>query len=82
MGLLMKLLTVPVSGPLAGLMFIGEKLAEAADKEAFDPDAIKRQLVALEKQLDAGLISEEVFEEAELVLLQQLRATMLERSGT
>ncbi len=82
MGLLTTLLTLPVSGPLAGLMFIGEKLAEAADKEAFDPDAIKRQLVALEKQLDAGVITEEAFEEAELILLNQLRETMLARAGS
>ncbi|MBB4200730.1 hypothetical protein CCR94_19255 [Rhodoblastus sphagnicola] len=82
MGLLKTLLTLPVSGPLAGLMFIGEKLADAADKEAFDPDAIKRQIVALEDKLNAGAITEEEYEADELVLLLRLRESVAKRDGS
>jgi hypothetical protein len=73
MGLLSSLLALPVSGPLAGLRFIAEKIHEAAIKEAFDPEAIKRELVALEKRLDAGEIDEQTFEREEMALLDRLR---------
>jgi hypothetical protein len=73
MGFLSTLLTLPVSGPLAGLSFIADKLHEAALKEEFDPDAIKRRLIALEASLEAGQIDEETYEAQELALLQRLR---------
>lgn len=73
MGLLSSLLTLPVSGPLAGLRFIAEKLHEAAIKEAFDPEAIKRELFALEARFEAGEIDEPTFESEEMALLERLR---------
>jgi hypothetical protein len=73
MGLLSTLLGVPVTGPINGTGWVLRKLYETAHEEFYDPASIKRQLVALETQLDAGEITEEQFEEIELALLHRLR---------
>lgn len=74
MGLVSKLLTLPVSAPLKGSLWIGQKIHEAADQELHDPAALRSALSHLEKQLLAGEISEEEYDEAELVLLARLQA--------
>jgi len=73
MGPLGSLLTVPVTGPLRGLLWLAEQLRDQAERELFDPDRIRQQLTELELQLDLGRISEEEYEAAETALLEQLR---------
>lgn len=73
MGLLTSLLTLPVAGPMKGSLWIAKKIHEAADQELNDPAAIRRELAALESALLAGEISEDAYDEAELVLLTRLR---------
>jgi hypothetical protein len=73
MGPLGSLLTVPVTGPLRGLLWLAEQLRDQAERELFDPDRIRQQLTELELQLDLGQISEEEYEAAETALLEQLR---------
>jgi hypothetical protein len=73
MGPLGSLLTVPVTGPLRGLLWLAEQLRDQAERELFDPDRIRQQLTELELQLDLGRISEEEYEAAEAALLEQLR---------
>lgn len=72
MGLL-SLLTLPVSGPMKAAWWIAEQVHEQALAAQNDPAEIKRQLLALEGRFEAGEISEEAFEEAELALLTRLR---------
>ena len=72
MGLLTALITLPVSGPISGTLWLARKLGEAAEAERDNPAAIKRALTELENQLDEGLIDEETFEEAEEILLDRL----------
>ncbi|MCW2319047.1 hypothetical protein M2322_004616 [Rhodoblastus acidophilus] len=81
MGLLSTLLTLPVSGPLAGARFVAEKLTEMAEAELHDPEAIKAQLVALEGKLNAGEISEDEFEAQEHEWLLRLKDAMKRRDG-
>lgn len=73
MGLLTTLLTLPVTAPLNTALWIGKKIHEHALETINDPSEIKRQILALEERLDAGEISEEEYEEAELALLTRLR---------
>ena len=79
MGLLTSLLTLPVAGPIKGALWVMRQVHEAAEAEFYDPGAIKRALVALERQLDAGEIDEETFEQAEALLLDRLDAAVQRR---
>ena len=72
MGLLTTLLTLPVAGPIGGALWLARKVGEAAEQELTDPAAIKRALADLERQLDAGEIDIDAFEEAEEILLDRL----------
>ena len=64
MGLLSTLLTLPVSGPVKGALWTVGKVVEAAEAEFYDPAAIRRELAALERRLEAGEIDEDAFEAA------------------
>jgi hypothetical protein len=77
LGRLVSLLALPVSGPMRGAGWVAGQLADAAEKEAFDPARVEAALFALERRLDAGEITEEQFEAAEaeqLALLAVIRA--------
>ena len=73
MGFLTKLLTLPVMGPIQGVVWIAEKVAEQADKELYDEDKVRGQLMELELHLDLGEIGEEEYLAAEDVLLARLK---------
>jgi hypothetical protein len=73
MGLLLKLLTLPVTGPIEGVVWIAEKVAEQVDRELYDEDAIRGQLMELELRFDLGEISEEDYLKAEEILLDRLK---------
>lgn len=73
MGLLIKLLTLPVTGPIQGVIWIAEKVAEQAEKELYDEDAVRGWLMELELRYGLGEISEEEYLEAEEALLERLR---------
>jgi hypothetical protein len=71
--MLFKLLTLPVKGPLDGLMWIGEKLQDAAFAQIYDTEAIRKELAAHEARLERGEMTEEAFEEIEAVLIARLK---------
>ena len=73
MGLL-KLLALPVEGPIRGIMWIAEKVAEGADNELNDGVGLREQLTQLELLYDMGEISEEEHMEAEEALFRRLKA--------
>ncbi len=73
MGFLIDLLTLPVMGPIKGVVWIAEKVAEQADRELYDEEAVRGQLMELELRYDLGEISEEEYLEAEEALLERLR---------
>lgn len=73
MGLLFKLLTLPVLGPIEGVAWIAKKVAEHADKELFDAEKVRGRLMELELLYDAGEINEAEYQAAEEVLLGRLR---------
>jgi hypothetical protein len=73
MGFLIDLLTLPMMGPLKGVIWIAEKVAEQADREMYDGDKVQGQLIELELRYDLGEISEEEYMAAEEALLERLR---------
>ena len=76
---LMEWLVMPA--PVWGVIWIGQKLAAQAEREIYDPGAIRGQLEELETRYDLGEITEEEFFEAEEVLLGRLRAAREREAG-
>jgi hypothetical protein len=74
MGLFTGLLLLPLA-PVRGVIWIAEKVNEAADRELHDPGVIRAQLAALNQELEEGHISLEEFEREEEELLDRLHAT-------
>ncbi len=73
MGFLMDLLTLPLTGPLKGMVWIAEKVNEQAEKELYGEDALRGKLTELELRYDLGEISEEEYLAAEEALLARLK---------
>jgi hypothetical protein len=73
MGILTKMLTLPLTGPLDATMWIAEKLLERAEDEMYDEGKVRAKLMELEMLLDLGDISEETYMAAEDELLERLR---------
>lgn len=72
LGRVASLLALPVLGPLRGVGWVAGQIAEAAEKEAFDPARVEAALLALERRLEAGEITEAAFEAAEAEQLEIL----------
>jgi hypothetical protein len=70
---LTTLLGLPVAGPLLGLGWLARRIAEAADREMYGPEAVQAALLALERRLDAGELDLESFEAEEVRLLAILQ---------
>lgn len=81
MGLLANLLFAPVALPVHGINSIFREIRDVVDKELNDPDAIRRELLELQRRLDAGLIEEAAYDIAEAELLAHLSA-IAGRQGT
>ena len=76
MNLLLKLITLPVTGPLDATVWAARKIAERAENVYYDDVPIRVALQELELRLELGEIDEESFEAEEaglLVRLQEIR---------
>ena len=71
MGLITGLLTLPLA-PVRGVAWIGEQIAEEADRERSDETRARKELARLELDLELGRIGEAEFEEREEELLERL----------
>ncbi|HEY9473186.1 MAG TPA: gas vesicle protein GvpG [Mycobacteriales bacterium] len=71
MGLLTGLLTLPLA-PVRGVDWLARQVADEADRELCDTSRIQAELRSLVLAADAGLLTEEEFEQAEEQLLDQL----------
>lgn len=74
MGFLTALLTAPLA-PVRGTVWIAEKLAEEADRQLNDETWVREQLQALAAAYDRGEIDDDEYDQAEEVLLRQMRQT-------
>lgn len=68
--MVLRLLLLPVTGPVMGLSWIGEKILEQANTEIDDRENLQKQLLSLQLAFDMGEIAEEDFiiKEEELLL--------------
>lgn len=71
MGLFGAVLTLPLA-PVRGVVWVADRLGQAADRDLRDPAVVRARLVALNEDLENGLIDEEVFEREEDRLLDLL----------
>jgi len=58
--------------PIKGVKWIAEKMEEMANKELFDPDKIREELMTLQAKLDMGEMKEEDYTAREKKLLERL----------
>ncbi len=70
----LDLLFLPVTGPIGGLIWIGEKIQERADIEYDESENLHKLLLSLQLAYDMGNISEEEFEIQEEELLLKIQA--------
>lgn len=67
--MILRLLTLPILGPIEGIAWVGEQILERAQAELDDKENLHKRLLALQLAFDMGEISEEDFEEQEEALL-------------
>lgn len=72
MGLLTKLLTFPVTGPVKGGWWVLDQIVAHAEAELYDERKITDEMRALAAQVEAGEISEQEHAAAEEALLERL----------
>jgi len=71
--MLFKLLGAPLTLPLAGMKFVLQQVADLADQELYDEDALREQLLLLQVQLEDGDIEPDEFAEREADVLSRMR---------
>ena len=71
--MLLKLLGLPLSLPVAGLRFCLNQVLEAAEAELGDDAPVKQALLELQLRLEEGEIGEAEYLEEEAALMQRLR---------
>ncbi|MBF2077746.1 MAG: gas vesicle protein GvpG [Synechococcales cyanobacterium T60_A2020_003] len=70
----LDLLFAPITAPVNGLAWIGNKILEHAGSDLDEKESLQKQLLALQLAFDMGDISEEEFEEQEEELLLAIDA--------
>jgi hypothetical protein len=71
MGLFTGLLTLPLA-PVRGVAWVAEQVADEAERQLYDEDRIRSQLLQLELEAEEGLLGDEERARREDELLQRL----------
>ncbi len=71
--MLLRLLTLPISGPIAGIKYCLGKVAEVAEKEMWDEEPVREQLILVNEAYEEGRLSDADFRAREAELLGRLR---------
>jgi len=77
--MLLRLLASPIRLPVGGALWLAERICETAEAELNEPAKLKARLAAIEKQLEAGEITEEAFEVEEAAIIKRLRTSSTAR---
>lgn len=80
MGLFSGLLTLPLA-PVRGVAWVAGQGADEVEREVYDEDRIRGELLGLELEYDNGLITEEERMMREDELLERLAVTQARRSA-
>ncbi|MGW6362256.1 gas vesicle protein GvpG [Streptomyces sp. NPDC055092] len=78
MGLLTQILTLPLA-PVRGVVWVADRVLEAAEDKYYDPAPVHRELAELERRLLDGEIDEATFDEREDELLDRLEEIRVRR---
>jgi hypothetical protein len=81
MGILLRVLTLPVTGPFEGALWVAQQIADAAEQELYDEKRIRAALLDLELRHDLGEINTAAFEAAEEELLERLQIARERRTA-
>ena len=79
--MLFKLLTAPISAPLAGFRFVLGQIQDMAERELYDEDRIREDLLLLQLRLEEGEIDEPEYQTQEAEIMQRLRVARAHRQG-
>ena len=71
--MLLRLLTLPISAPIAGIRYCLEKVAEVAEREMWDDGPVREQLILDNAAYEEGRLTEAEFRVREAELLARLR---------
>jgi hypothetical protein len=71
--MLFGLLSAPFTAPVSGLRFVLEQIGQMAEREFFDEQHIREELLLLQLRLDEGDISEEEYAREEGEIVARLR---------
>lgn len=71
--MLFQLLTAPVSVPALGFKFILKQILDMAERELYDVDRIREELILLQQRLEQNEISEEEHKKLEGEVIARLR---------
>lgn len=74
MGLFKEIVLLPLA-PVRGTAWVAEQIAEEADRQPYDEDNIKRELVQLEIDAEDGKVGPKEREAKEDELLERLAVT-------
>lgn len=78
MGLLTEVLLLPLA-PVRGVLWVAQCVSDEAERQLHSPDAVRRQLVELNRALTEGEIDEATFEREEERLLDLLERRQADR---
>jgi glycine/D-amino acid oxidase-like deaminating enzyme len=71
MGIFTALVTLPLA-PVRGAGWVVQQVAEEAERQLYDESNMRRELLQLELDHDAGLVSDETYEEQADELLARM----------
>lgn len=80
MGLFTGLLTLPLA-PVRGVAWVVEQVVEEADRQLYDEDVIRRELLALEIDDEDGKLTRAEREELEEALMARLAVSQARRAA-
>lgn len=81
MGFLTGLLTLPLA-PVRGAVWVADQVVQEAERQYYDPAMIRRELLQLELDHEAGLIGDEERAAAEDALLERLNDAPVAEGGS
>jgi hypothetical protein len=81
MGILGRILTWPVLGPIDGVLWIARTIEQQANAERWDEGKVIGALTELELDLDLGKIAIAAYESREAILLQRLKEIREAKNG-
>jgi hypothetical protein len=81
MGLFTGLLTLPLA-PVRGVVWVADKLMEEAERELYDEDRIRAELMQLEFEAEEDRLSETEVHAREDALLERLAISQSRRAAS